>query len=178
MKKWKTLSSELVFNNKWFRIAKDKVRLPNGKIIDDYFSWKAKEVVWIVPVTTDKKLLLVKQYKHGVGEITIEYPGAIKEDSETPKECAIRELFEETGYTAGKVVYIGEYFESPTKSSCRGHLFVAIDCVKTGNQYLDETEDIEVLKANLNSVLEMIKNKEMKFTGSIAGTFLATKYLK
>ena len=85
MEKWKLLFSKLVFNNKWFKVRQDRVELPTGKIIDDYFVWPEGDVAFVAPVTEDNHLILVRQYKHGAGEIMIEFPAGYVDNGETPE---------------------------------------------------------------------------------------------
>ena len=84
MKKWETVSSKLAFDHPWFKVRQDVVKLGNGKIIDDYFIWQDKHVSQVVPVTSDRKLLLERQYKHAVGKFMIEYPAGYMENNEEP----------------------------------------------------------------------------------------------
>ena len=116
IKPWKTKKSEIVFDeHKSIRIRKDKVELPSGEIFHDFYLWLEGDVVLIVPITKDGDLLLVKQYKHGAGGIVVEFPAGLVEDNEKPKEAAVRELREETGYSSEKLKEIAIFQNHPTK---------------------------------------------------------------
>ncbi len=72
IKKWKILESRFVIDNQWCRVKQDKVQLPNGLIVDDYFVNIRPEIVLILPITQNQEVVLVRQYRHGVEEILIE----------------------------------------------------------------------------------------------------------
>jgi 8-oxo-dGTP pyrophosphatase MutT (NUDIX family) len=177
MKEWTKKSSELVFNHRWFKVQKDIVQLPNGKILDDYFLWPEGDVVLVVPVTVKNEIILVKQYKHGIGEVVLEVPAGMLNDREEPLTGAIRELKEETGYTSEEIISLGAVSNHPTKVIGKVHLFLGKDARLTDSQDFDENEDIEVIKKPYKEVLEMVWTGEIKVTGTITAIMLAIKKL-
>lgn len=178
MKKWKTLSSELVFDNKWFKVQKDAVELSNGTVLDDYFFWKEQNVSQVVALTKNNKMVLVKQYKHAADEIMIEFPAGYVEGSEDFKEAAKREFLEETGYTAENFELIGKVIHNPTKSSGIVKIYLALGAEMSDVQNLDQNEEIEILVLEIDKVLKMISKGEIWATGTIAAIFLALNKLK
>lgn len=175
MKNWKTLSSELAFDNKWFNVQKDVVQLPNGKIIDDYFLWREPNVAQVVAFTKKNKIILVKQYKHGAGCVMIECPAGYVEDNESFEDAARREFLEETGYKISGLEYIHKIAHNPTKSTGIVKLFLVKNVKKTSKQKLDEYENIEILEVDIPIVLKMINDGEIWATGTISAIFLALK---
>ena len=99
MKPWKMLSSELLVDAPWLKVAKEKCELPNGKVIDDFYTLWQPDWVMILPRTKDGKWVMTKQYRHGIQKIALEFPAGIIDKGETPELAAIRELQEECGYT-------------------------------------------------------------------------------
>src|SRR5262245_24284487 len=97
---WKILSSEYLFKDLWFKVRKDKCVTPGGKIVDPYYVYEFPNWVTAFPVTEDGKVILLRQYRHALGEVCIEIPGGCVDDTDTDyQEAAARELLEETGYT-------------------------------------------------------------------------------
>lgn len=178
MKKWRTLFSETVFDTEWIKVQKDKVELPDGKIIDDYYTWRERDVSQIVAVTKENKILFVKQYKHASGEICIEIPAGYVEPGEDFEEAAKRELLEETGYKATDVEYLGKLIHTPTKSPGIVKVFLAKNVEHYSLQKLDEDEEIEILELSFHEARKMIESGEIWASGSIASIFLALNRLE
>lgn len=172
MKKWQTLSSELAFDNKWFKVQKDVVKLPNGRILDDFYLWKEPMVAQIVAITKQGKIVLVKQYKHGVGEVIIECPAGFVDEGENFESAAKRELLEETGYKANSLEFLGKFTHNPTKSLGIVYSYLAMDLEKV-EQNLDTDEEIELLELNLDKAIDMIKRGEIWTSGTVTSIFLA-----
>lgn len=178
LKLWKTLRSRIIFNNPWYVLRQDTVELPNGKIVDDYFVSVRHDVALVFPLTKDQNTILVKQYKHGLGEIVLELPGGFFDvEEEKAEKAAERELLEETGYAPGQLIKLGTLSDNPTKDTNRLHLFLAKDCTRTGEQHLDDLEDIEIIPVPVKDLKGMIEKGLIKVSGSVAGIFMALEYL-
>lgn len=178
MKKWKTLESKLAFDNKWFRVQQDTVELPSGKVLDDYFLYLEGIIGMVVPVTVEGKIILVKQYKHGVKDLIIECPAGWLNEGEDSLEGTKRELAEETGFIGDKWDKIGEFSEKPTKIIGKTVLFLAQDLQKNPEIiHNDETEEIEVLEKGWNEVFKMINLGEINASMTIAAIYLAAEKL-
>ena len=98
MKPWKLLSSEFLVDAPWLKVAKETCELPNGKVIDDFYTLWQPDWVLVLARTKEGKWVMTEQYRHGTGKIALEFPAGIIDKGETPKEAAIRELQEECGY--------------------------------------------------------------------------------
>ncbi len=98
MKPWKLLDTEYLVNAPWLKVAKEKCELPNGKIIDDFYTLWQPDWVLILARTKDGKWVMTEQYRHGSGTIALEFPAGIINKGETPEQAALRELQEECGY--------------------------------------------------------------------------------
>ena len=92
------MDSEFLVNAPWLKVAKEKCELPNGKVIDDFYTLWQPDWVLILARTTDGKWVMTEQYRHGTGKIALEFPAGIINKGETPEEAAIRELQEECGF--------------------------------------------------------------------------------
>ncbi len=178
MKKWKLISSKMAFDHKWFKLRQDKVELPNGKILDDYFVWLYGSVVLVVPVTENGKFVLVRQYKHGADEIITEFPAGFVDEGETAEEAARREVEEETGYSFQDLQLLATTYANPTKAVGKISIYLAKNAVQNKEAKPEETEDIEVLVKNKDEIMEIINNGEICTADSIAGFFLAIMELE
>ncbi len=178
-KSWRLIDSELVFNTPWYRIRKDKVQLPSGVIIEDYYVSELPNVALVVPITKDKEVVFVRQYRHPVRQILTELPaGTFDKTKEESSAAAKRELLEETGYTTdNNFELLGSVFEYPTKDSHTIDLFLAQGVAKTAEPKSQRNENIEVIKLSLPETLSRIYNGEIKVSGSITAIFLAIHVL-
>jgi 8-oxo-dGTP pyrophosphatase MutT (NUDIX family) len=160
--KWKTISSEYLFNDLWFRVRKDKCISPSGKIIDPYYVYEFPDWVNAVPVTQEGKIILVKQYRHALGEVCTEIPGGCVDSSDQDFRHAIaRELLEETGYSFSDYQYLGKISANPSTNSNLMHMFLATGGVKTGDQQLDANEEIEVGIFSVEEVKKLIRENKI-----------------
>lgn len=98
MKPWKLLDSEYLVDAPWLKVAKEKCELPNGKVIDDFYTLWQPDWVMILARTKNCKWVMTKQYRHGTQAIELEFPAGMVDQGETPEEAAIRELQEECGF--------------------------------------------------------------------------------
>lgn len=179
LKKWNILKSTLVINNYWCKVRQDEIELPNGKIIDDYFVSIRPDVALVLPITSNQEIVFVRQYRHGVGEVLLELPaGTFDPNQESPQAAAIRELQEETGYTAKKITPLSILYDNPVKDSNKIHLFIAEDVIEAGKQALDFTEEIEVVLIPVKALTEKIINREISVAGTVAAIFLGLSFLE
>jgi len=179
LKKWKLKQSHLVLDNQWTRIRRDEVELPNGTVIDDFFVNVRPDIAVVFAVTPQKKVVCVRQYRHGVGQILLELPaGSFNPEIESGESAATRELAEETGYVAEKMIQLATLYDNPVKDTNSLHLFLATNVVKEEEKIkLDITEEIEVILIKIEEVMEKIINREICVAGSISAIFLALEFL-
>lgn len=168
MKKWKIISEEDVSPSPWYKIYKQKVQLPDGKVIDDFYVSKLGDVSTIIAIDDDKKILMAKQYKHGLGKVTLELPAGRIKKGDTKLSAAKRELMEETGYKADNYIEIGGVCPVPTKDGSIMYGFIATGLEDTGCPNPDITENIEVEKYTLDQIKQMIKEGEIVGSDAIA----------
>ncbi len=179
MKKWKILKSKYLLKNPWINVRQDKCQLPNGKVIDKFFVLERPDWVLIFPVTKNKEVILVKQYKHGIGKIILELPaGGIDKTDSSPLAAAKRELKEETGYSGGTWSQEGEWTHEPSGQTNKIIFYIAEDIKEKFKQSFDATEDIEVIKVPLKNIRRMISKGEIKTQGHVAAILIALERIK
>lgn len=147
-KKWKTLSSSYVIKTPWLNIKKDKVQLPNGKIIEDFFSIEGDNLIAILAVNDNQEVLLVRQYRYAISQETLDLPGGGIHKNESSITAAKRELLEETGYSAGRMQKIITYYPDSGKKGDIKHIFLAKDLKQSikANHNKEESEKITDVK--------------------------------
>jgi ADP-ribose pyrophosphatase len=178
LKKWKTLKSKMVLNHRWCKVRQDEIELPNGEIIDDYFVSIKPDVALILPITSSREIIFVRQYRHAVGEFFLELPaGSFDSTKESAKAAAVRELAEETGYVSQEIRKIATLYDKPSKDTNQIHLFLAENVIQAGEQQLDITEEIEVVLIPVESVLDKIIQGEISVAGTMAALFLGLNFI-
>ena len=178
MKQWKILRTDSAFDNKWCKVQRHTVELPTGKILDDYYVNVRPDVVLIFPITSDGNVIMVRQYKHGVMETLLEFPGGVIDSQEEhPITAAERELREETGYFSSRMEELSFVYDNPTKDTNKIFFFLAQDVEKIHDTEFDSTEDIETVKIQISEIPELIKNQKITVAGSIALYFTALMHL-
>ncbi len=178
IKKWQQLQSKIVFETPYFNIRRDRCRLSNGREIDDYYVMQSVDVVLIVTRTKAKEFVLVKQYKHGIGQLCLEIPGGRCEpDSSDILEDAKRELREETGYGSENWHKLATLVHNPTRTNNHIHLYLALDATLQGLQSLDPNEDIDVHLIPQDDVMTFIREHKITVPDSITGLMLSLDWL-
>ncbi|MBE6099533.1 MAG: NUDIX hydrolase [Anaerovibrio sp.] len=149
------LESENIFDGNLLHIKKDKVKLPNGG--EAYREWvKHPGAAAVIPLTDQGEIILVRQYRYPIDEVTLEIPaGKLDIAGEDPLECAKRELSEETGYTAQEYKFLSKLATSVGFSDEVIYIYAAKG-LKAGTQHTDEDEFINVVKVPLAEAVEMV----------------------
>src|ERR1700752_1189021 len=105
---WQTLSTEYIVRHKYFTARQDRCRRADGVIIDPYFVVELPHSATALAITEDNQVVLVKQYRHPVGEVMYETPGGFIDEGEDAIAGMRRELMEETGYEFPHIEWIGK----------------------------------------------------------------------
>ncbi|OPJ56963.1 NUDIX hydrolase [Alkalithermobacter paradoxus] len=171
----KTLSSEKIYNGKIINLRIDTVELPDHK-------YQKREIVEhpgavaILPITDNNEIIMIKQYRKTVEEVLWELPAGKLEVGEDPKKCAIRELKEETGYSAQKIELLNIFYTSPGFSDEKMYLYLAKE-LNEGNPTPDEDEYVEIYKVKIEEALKMIEDGKIKDSKTIVGILLSKELI-
>jgi 8-oxo-dGTP pyrophosphatase MutT (NUDIX family) len=141
----------------------DRVRFepPEGGDPRPYFVIEAPHWINVIPLTHDRRVLLVKQYRFGIEEFTLEIPGGMCDPGEAPLEAAGRELVEETGYRASELAEIGWVHPNPAIQGNRCYTFVARGLIKVGEPAPDPDEECELVEEPLERIPELIAERKI-----------------
>ena len=160
--KWKILSSEYLFKDMWFTVRKDKCETPAGKIVEPYYVYEFPTWAAAVPVTEDGKIVLIRQYRHALGEVGIELPGGCVDDADKSLQDAMaRELLEETGYTFSSYDYLGKISANPSSNNNLLHMYLAKGGKKVSEQKLDENEEIEIVLVTIDELKQLLRENKI-----------------
>jgi ADP-ribose pyrophosphatase len=156
-KSWPLLSSRKQTSFRIFGLRIDRALSPRTQEEHDFYILESLDWVNVIPLTPDNEVVLIRQYRHGIREVTLEIPGGIVEGADSPEEAAHRELREETGYEASEMIGLGSVHPNPAFLNNRCHTYVAKDVVKVGMQHQDDKEDIEVLLRPVTDIPGLIQ---------------------
>lgn len=158
-KPWQVESRRYVYNRAPYMIMReDTVRLPNGAQIPDYFVFEYPDWVTVLAVTKTGQLVLIRQYRHGIGDVHFELPAGVADPGEALLDSAKRELLEETGFGGGEWRYFMKVCANPGTHNNWCHIFLAIGVEYQESQQLDHTEDIQVRVISQSETLEVLRS--------------------
>lgn len=172
IEKWKIKSSKIITENKIFALKENKCLSPNDGREYPFYLLDTLDWVNIIPITKDNEVIMIEQFRHGNEEITLEIPGGMtdKEDK-SPEVSALRELVEETGYEGDKIIKLGQCSPNPAIFNNLLHVFLAKNVIKKYSQNLEGTEDIEIVKIDINEVPELIRTGKINHALVIAAFY-------
>ncbi len=178
LRAWRILSSAYPIATPFLRLRADRVELPSGIVVDEYFVRESRGFSVVFALTPDDRVVLIRQYKHGIGEVVTELPAGAIDPGETPEACAARELAEETGYAGRPPRHVRSFIADPTNSDGRFHLFVVRDAVPTHAPDPDPTEEIEVMLATRDEVRAMALDGRIEAGSQVAAVLVALEALR
>lgn len=168
----KTINKKLIYEGKIISLSLEEVELPNGKL-------SKREIVnhpgavAIIALSKEGKLQLVNQYRKALGKTIYEIPAGKLEKGEDPHASALRELKEETGYSANELQHLVSFYTSPGFADELVHLYFT-DTITKGARQLDDDEFLDNCEVTLTEAVEMVKNQEIHD----AKTVYAVQYLQ
>lgn len=144
VRRWPVRKRERVADCRIFAVERTIVRSPKDGGEHDFYRILSDDWVQVVPVTAAGDVVMIRQYRQGAERATLEIPGGIVDPGETPSAAAARELLEETGYSAERLVPLGDLNPNPALFSNRLHGFVAEGASRVGRICNDRTEETVV----------------------------------
>jgi 8-oxo-dGTP pyrophosphatase MutT (NUDIX family) len=178
LRHWTVRSSRYHVDEPFLRVRSDTVELPDGTIIENYFVRESRGFAIVCAVTPDRQIVLVRQYKHGVAQITLELPAGMIDPGELPDSCATRELAEETGYAGDPPKLLRTLFADPTSSNARFHVFLVENAVPAFAQSLDTTEAIEVETTTIGDLEAAVRDGRIGSGSQVAAAYIALDHIR
>ncbi len=159
------------------RLRADEVELPDGTVIAEYYVRESRGFVVLFAMTPDDRIVVVRQYRYGSDAIHLELPAGMLEGDEDPRDCAARELLEETGYEATRWEKVADYYVEPVRSKARTYVFLGRDARRVRDPKPDVSEALETELAGFDDFRRMLHDGRMDTAHSLAAGYRALDYL-
>ena len=156
LKRWLTHEAESVYGCRLFSVTEHRRRSPRTGELHPFWVLDHADWVNIIPLTADRRVVMVMQYRHGIDDFTLEVPGGLIDEGESPADAGRREMREETGYDSDDVVSIGVVHPNPAIQTNRCHTFVARNATLACDVSFDTTEETEVVLVPLDEIPALI----------------------
>jgi ADP-ribose pyrophosphatase len=174
---WERLGSERLIETPYFTLRSDRLRLPDGAIKDPYYVVERPDAAIIFPLTREGEVVLVRQYRPPLERMELGLPAGLIEEGEKPEAAARRELLEETGYSGGEWEELGSLASSPSLKDNWAYLFLARGVEQTSEPDPDEHELVEVIKAPVGKLLDLVRGGDIVSSSGVAAIMLALRKL-
>lgn len=189
---WETVNVEHVIQDRWIDFRKNTYRLPDGSVIEPVYNFSRNSFVVVVAKDEKDRYICVRQYRHGIDAVTVEFPAGaieyleksdvpymtsenIKSDIKEATEAAKRELLEETGYAPGSLRHLLTVPSNATMADNDVYVFAADNCRKVDSQHLDSSEFINVELYTEKEMKDMILSGNFKQAIHIMAYYLAAE---
>jgi ADP-ribose pyrophosphatase len=170
-----TISQETIYRGHAFNLRRDELKTPDQRTIHLEIIEHVGAVT-LLPMDADGRILFVRQYRHATGKELLELPAGTIDEGELPEACAAREIREETGFAAGKLRKLGEFFLAPGYSTEYMVVFLATE-LHHAPLPGDLDEFISLLPIPVDRAYEMALNGELQDGKSLAALLLARPYI-
>lgn len=161
-RKWEIISSEYLIRRPWLTARRDHVRLPTGVENPEFYILEYPDWVNVIAITRKGEFVMIRQYRHGLGETRYELCAGVSEEGEDPIDSAQRELLEETGYGGGEWQLWMTISANPSTTTNLTYCYLATNVELMSRQQLEETEDITVHLLTEKEVKALLVNDEIR----------------
>lgn len=162
IRKWDIIDSEYLIRRPWLTARRDRVRLPNGQINEEFYVLEYPDWVNVIAVTDDGRFVMIEQYRHGLGVVETELCAGVVEEGEHHLDAARRELLEESGFGGGEWRLLTVLSGNPSTTNNLTYCYVAEGVTKISEQHLDRTEDVAVKILSRDEVEKLLRDDVLK----------------
>jgi ADP-ribose pyrophosphatase len=175
---WRRLSTHYPLHYRMFNVRQDRVRVRDMHEFD-YAYLESRGAVWVVPVTVDRQVVLIRQYRYSVDEWVWEVPaGGLHDHHGDPESLAWRELREEVGGEAEHMQYVGWFYGGVAITDSKCHVFIAHNTNLSHPPQREPAETIEVHPVPIDTALHMARSGEMRDGRSALALLWSGPHLK
>ncbi|MBR3533674.1 MAG: NUDIX hydrolase [Clostridiales bacterium] len=186
--KWEEISTKHLIRNEWIDFRESRFRFPDGTEYEPYYSYSRRDYTVIVASDTEGSYICVRQFRHGIREVTTEFPagGIEREDgreygghgdtsAEDALEAAKRELREETGYESDEWEHLITVPSNATIADNYAYVYTAKNCRRVSGQDLDDTEFLNVVRLKAEDIEKLIKEGRFQQSAHIMAWLLSLR---
>jgi 8-oxo-dGTP pyrophosphatase MutT (NUDIX family) len=159
---WKVLDNQPILNSPWLRVDRQTVETERGDVIPDYYVANKSSFIMVLAITEAGDIILLREYKHGVGDYVWNLPAGGIKPGESPEETATRELLEETGYITDALEFVGSYAVSSSWLQDRAYLFIGRNARQVRVPRIEPGESITVFFKSMREILEMVRVNQIQ----------------
>ena len=171
---WEVLERKDVFvDENRIKVSVERLKLPDGRIVDDYYRIQLPESVAMVARNTEGKIVMSRQYLHGFGGVSVVLPAGRIEKGEEPLHAARRELLEEAGYVSEEWISLGSMVPNVNYGCGRVHFFYAENARRTTEPASGDLEDMEIILMDEREIIQAIRTGRIASVGTITALSLA-----
>lgn len=171
---WEVLESREVFAAPpWIKLSRQRIRLPDGREIDDFHYIHLSDYALIVAQTPDGRFIVERQYKHGIGKVCLTVPAGGIAAGEEPLRAAQRELLEETGYEADSWQCLGRHACNANYGCGNAHIFTCRNARKIAEPDSGDLEDMEIVLLTEDELCRALHDGGITALGTVAAVALA-----
>jgi ADP-ribose pyrophosphatase len=161
----------------WLEVFREKIELPDGRLVDDFYSVEMQDFVVVVALTPTREVVVESLYRHGSGRVTWSLPSGYVQPGEEPLGSAIRELREETGYEAADWTPLGRFIVDGNRACGWCHCFPAQGAERVGEPKSGDLAEVCVSILLMSRLLDLLAAGEMDELASAAALGLAAMRL-
>lgn len=169
---WELVESREDRHYNLFSVNINKNKSPRTGMVHEFQVLSSPDWVAVVAVTPDDRVVMVRQYRHGSAELSLEPVGGLVKEGQSPEQSAAEELAEETGYTASTMELIGWMQPMPAIFNNRFYVYLASHAVANGPSNPDETEEIETVLVPVSEIRDYIRTGKIRCAVMIAALHL------